>query len=110
MFWNWNVTRLPSDIQGESTVSWWSDYLARRDSKKKALKNKRDWVSHLPKMSDKEIELELLTSSDLNPSSIAQLECELETRRETRRNILIGLTLAFSFVSAFLSLWQVFWK
>ena len=90
-------------------MNWWCNYLARRDSRKKARKNKAEWVPHLPKMSNDEIMLDLLTS-DINPGYRGQLEAELETRRERRRTWLIVSTLIFSALSAAFSFWGIFWR
>ena len=77
----------------------WHNYLARRESRKKARKNKTEWVPHLSQMSNDEIILELLTS-DVTPSYRAQLDVELENRRAKRTTRLIVYTLIFSALSA----------
>ena len=84
-------------------MSRWSNYLARRERRKKTRKNKLKWVPYLSHMSTEEIELELLDSY-ITTGYRTKLNAELEIRRETKRNRLIYLTLGFAALSAALSL------
>ena len=76
----------------------WRNYLAKRESRKKARKNTAEWVPHLSQMSNDEIILELLVG-DITPSYRAQLDVELGNRRGKRTNRLIVSTLIFSVLS-----------
>ncbi len=88
----------------------WCDYQARRESRKKARANKAEWVPHLSKMSNEEIKLHLLTSSQVTDSYRYQLETELEIRKNRRINRLIVSTLVFSALSAVLALVGLLWR
>ena len=88
----------------------WCDYLARRESRKRARENKAKWVPHLSQMSNEEIKLELLTSSHITDSYRYQLEIELEIRRNRRTNRLIVVTLVFSAMSAVLAFVGLLWR
>ena len=76
----------------------WRNYLAKRESRKKARKNTAEWVPHLSQMSNDEIILELLVG-DITRAIVLNWMSNWETEGGKGQNRLIVSTLIFSVLS-----------